>query len=287
MTRIHSRPMFVFEMANNHMGIVEHGIRIVRAIHEVCRDFPFTFAVKLQYRNIETFIHPDYQARSDLKFVKRFTETRLSWEQYKAIKDEIVACGFLAICTPWDEISVERIVEHGFDYLKIPSCYFTDWPLIERIVQTDLPVIASVAGVPLEDIDRVVSFFVHRNKHLSLMHCVGEYATRDERLELNQIDLLKQRYPQIEIGYSTHERPDNMDAVKIAVAKGATIFEKHAGLPTDTIKLNAYSATPEQVRGWLSAAQQALAMCGVADARYAFSPGELQTLDDLKARRVC
>ena len=282
MSGVNDRPLFIYEMANNHMGSVEHGIQIVRALQAVSRGFPFSFAVKLQYRNIETFVHPDYLTRTDLKFVKRFTETRLSWEEYKAIKDAIVDCGFLAICTPWDEVSVGRIVEHGYDFLKIPSCYFTDWPLLERIAQTELPLIASVAGVPLEDIDRVVSFFVHRDKKLSLMHCVGEYATPDDRLELNQIDLLKQRYPRIEVGYSTHERPDNVDAVKMAVAKGATIFEKHVGVPTDTIKLNAYSATPEQVRGWLSAAQEAFAACGVAGSRYVFSPGEVRTLGDLK-----
>ena len=55
------RPLFIFEMANNHMGSVEHGLRIVRAMREVSKDFPFNFGIKLQYRDIDTFIHPDYQ----------------------------------------------------------------------------------------------------------------------------------------------------------------------------------------------------------------------------------
>src|SRR5260370_36510291 len=75
-----SRPLFIFEMANNHMGSVEHGLRIVKAMHDAAKDFPFSFAVKLQYRDIDTFIHPDYQVRPHLKFVKRFSHTRLSWE---------------------------------------------------------------------------------------------------------------------------------------------------------------------------------------------------------------
>src|SRR5438105_14771616 len=73
------RPLFIFEMANNHMGSVEHGLRIITAMREASRGFPFAFAVKLQYRDIDTFIHPDYRERFDLKFVKRFSETRLSW----------------------------------------------------------------------------------------------------------------------------------------------------------------------------------------------------------------
>jgi len=119
-----TKPLFILEMANNHMGSVEHGIRIVRECASVTRDFPFRFAVKLQYRDIDTFIHPAFQSRMDLKFVKRFSETRLSWEQYKALKDAIAEHGFLTMCTPWDELSVGKIEEHGFDIIKVPSCYF-------------------------------------------------------------------------------------------------------------------------------------------------------------------
>jgi sialic acid synthase SpsE/mannose-6-phosphate isomerase-like protein (cupin superfamily) len=282
MKDITRRPLFIFEMANNHMGSVEHGIKIVRAMRDASREFPFSFAVKLQYRDIDTFIHPDFKARTDLKFVKRFSETRLSWDEYLEIKREIDACGFVSICTPWDEVSVDWIERHDFDFIKVPSCYFTDWPLLERIIQSKKPVIASAGGAELEDVDRVVSFFQHRNKNFSLLHCVGQYPTANESLNLNQIDLFKRRYPAIEIGFSTHEPPDNYDAVKIAIGKGATIFEKHVGVPAETIKLNVYSATPEQVHSWLQAAAEAYAICGVTEGRCAFQPAELATLRDLQ-----
>jgi sialic acid synthase SpsE/mannose-6-phosphate isomerase-like protein (cupin superfamily) len=282
MKDLSSRPLFIFEMANNHMGSVKHGLRIVKAMREVSRDFAFHFAVKLQYRDIDTFIHPDYKNRTDLKFVKRFSETRLEWDEYKEIKDAIDEAGMLAICTPWDEISVQKIEEHGYDFIKIPSCYLTDWPLLERIAQCTLPIIGSLAGVSLQDTDKVVSFFRHRVRPLSLMHCVGEYPTRDENLQLNQIELLQKRYPDVEIGYSTHERPDNYEAVKIAIGLGATIFEKHVGVPTDNFQLNAYSATPEQVRQWLASAANAIAMCGVKGERCAFAEDEIKTLRALQ-----
>ena len=179
MKDLNRRPLFIFEMANNHMGSVEHGCKIVQALREATEGFPFHFAVKLQYRDIDTFVHPDYRERFDLKFVKRFSETRISWDGYKKIKDAIEEAGFTSICTPWDEISVDRIEEHGYDFLKIPSCYLTDWPLLERIAKSAKPLIGSTAGVALEDIERVVSFFHHREKNFSLMHCVGEYPTRD------------------------------------------------------------------------------------------------------------
>src|ERR1017187_158308 len=282
MKDLNQRPLFIFEMANNHMGSVQHGCCIVQALKDATEGFPFHFAVKLQYRDIDTFVHPDYRERFDLKFVKRFSETRISWDGYKQIKDAIVEAGFTAICTPWDEISVDRIEEHGYDFIKIPSCYLTDWPLLERIAKSEKLLIGSTAGVDLEDIDRVVSFFHHREKSFSLMHCVGEYPTRDENLHLGQIRLLKTRYPDLEIGYSTHERPENYEAVKIAIGMGATLFEKHVGVPTDTISLNAYSANPDQVKKWLTSAAEAYTMYGLENERYPFTELEKRTLRDLQ-----
>jgi sialic acid synthase SpsE/mannose-6-phosphate isomerase-like protein (cupin superfamily) len=278
---LQKRPLFIYEMANNHMGDVAHGIRIVKELKAASAGFPFNFAVKLQYRDIDSCIHPDYQGRFDLKYVKRFSETRLSWEQYKQIKDAIVDAGFLSMCTPWDETSVDKIVEHGYDFMKIPSCYMTDWPLLERIAKYNLPIVASTAGEPFKDIDRVVSFFKHREKSLAIMHCVGEYPSPDDHLHLSQISLLKERYPELEVGYSTHERPDNFEAVKIAIGLGATLFEKHTGVVTEKYAINGYSATPDQVRKWLQSASDALTMIGERNKRYPAPAGEAQALRDL------
>ena len=276
-----SQPLFIFEMANNHMGDVAHGIRIVRELREACAGFDFRFAVKLQYRHLPDFIHPDFRARTDLKFVKRFSETALSWDDYRRIKDAIVENGFLSMCTPWDNVSVDKIVEHGYDYLKVPSCYLTDWPLAEKIATTNLPFVISTAGESFEDIDRIVSFYQHRDKPLAVMHCVGEYPTADDNLQLNQIELLQKRYAGVEIGYSTHESPEQCEAVMMAIAKGATLFEKHVGVPTEKYAINAYSATPAQIRLWLEAARRAQAMCGVSGRRHGFSAAEQRTLGDL------
>ena len=259
--------LFIFEMANNHMGDVEHGIRVIREHHDVAQGFDFRFAFKLQYRHLDTFIHPAFRGRADFKYVKRFSETRLDASELRAMKDEMVRLGFVAICTPFDEKSVDLIEEHGFDIIKIASCSFNDWPLLERIAQADKPVIASTAGAALEDIDKVVAFWEHRQRDLCLMHCVGSYPTPPNQLELNQIDFLRSRYAGIPVGYSTHEDPANTDAVKIAVSKGAVALERHVGVPTDEYGMNAYSSTPEQIRAWLVAAQTAYEMCGVSGRR--------------------
>ena len=273
-------PLFILEMANNHMGDVDHGLRIIEECAKTVAGLPYHFAVKLQYRHLDTFIHPDFQDRMDLRYVKRFQETRLTEAEYLRLKEGIVEYGFLAACTPFDERSVDLLEAHGFNILKVASCSFTDWPLLERIALTTNPVIASTAGAPLEDIDKVVNFFVHRNRSLTLMHCVAEYPTATDQLRLGQIDVLRRRYPDLQIGFSTHESPAALEPVRLAVAKGATVFEKHVGLPTPENALNDYSATPEQVGLWVRAAASAWEMCGVSDRR---DPGSEEEVASLRA----
>lgn len=261
-THTMSKPLFIFEMANNHMGDTAHGVAIIRAIREACEGFDFDFAFKLQYRDLDSFIHPSFKGRDDVKYVKRFEETRLSQAQFQTLIDTMCECGFKTVCTPFDEKSVDLIEAQGIEMIKIASCSLTDWPLLERIAQSDKPIIASTAGATQEDVDNVTSFFLHRSKNLTLMHCVAEYPTPDTNLHISRIDALLQRYPDVRIGFSTHEAPDRNEPVMLALAKGATVFEKHVGLPTGQYALNAYSANPQQVRAWLSAAAMAQSMCG-------------------------
>ena len=111
--------------------------------------------------------------------------------------------------TPFDENSVDLAEELDVDIVKIASCSFGDWPLLEKIVQGDKPIIFSTAGAKFNTIDKVVSFFQHREKEFAIMHCIGEYPTPPPNLQMNQISLLKERYPDVPIGFSTHENPEN------------------------------------------------------------------------------
>ena len=284
-----NKKLFIFEFANNHMGDVNHGLRMIKEYAQVIDEFRtttsnsnFMFAVKFQFRNIETFIHPHFKDRTDLKYVKRFSETKLDFSDWELLKSSSEKAGFKTICTGFDEPSVSLIKDMGFDYIKIASCSFTDWSLLSKIAEYDMPIIASTAGSSLEDVDSVVGYFKNRNKNLSIMHCVGQYPTKEEDLQLNQIDFLKNRYSDIAVGFSTHEEPDNFESIKIAIGKGAQVFEKHVAVVTDQYPKNAYSCTPEQISVWLYAAHYAEKLCGTSKARYIPSAKELSDLRQFK-----
>lgn len=274
--------LVILEMANNHMGDVAHGIALIRALKAATSGRPFRFAVKFQYRDLDTLIHPDFRGRMDIKYIKRFSETRLAEEDFLRLKAEVENCGFIPLCTPFDEKSVDMVDRHGYEMIKIASCSFSDWPLLERIARSGKPVIASTAGASLEDIDNVVVFFKHRGIPLCLMHCVGSYPTPAAELELNQIDFFHARYPGIPVGFSTHEAPDDLLPVAVAVAKGAAVLERHVGLPTEKYSINGYSSTPEQVSRWLDAAEAAYAVCGRTEGRRDISAKERADLRGLQ-----
>lgn len=276
------KPLFVLEMANNHMGDVEHGKRILREFGAVCAGFPeFNFAFKFQYRDLDTFVHDSAKGSKDIKLVKRFEETRLTRAQFREMIDTMRGLGFSAICTPFDEASVQAVEEDGFDVMKIASCSTTDWPLLERAVKGKLPMIVSTAGASHDDVDRVQLFLSNRDKNFALMHCVAEYPTPDSRLHLQRIRAMIKAYPATPIGYSTHENPNATLPVMLAIAAGARLFEKHVGLATDAYAVNTYSSSPGEVHAWLIAARHAFSMLGTEDWPQA-TEGEAASLRELR-----
>ena len=257
------KPLFIFEMANNHQGDVDHGLRIIQAMAELAERYDIPAAVKLQYRDLDTFIRPDFRGRTDVKHVGRFESTRLTADEFQTMIRAIKAAGMKAVVTPFDEASVERCLDHGVDVIKIASASVTDWPLLEEIAQAGKPVIFSTGGVGLADIDRVVTFFEHRGvEDLSILHCVGIYPTDNADQRLGFMRRMQKRYPHCTIGYSGHESPDNVLPGRAVAAMGAEILERHVGVPTDEITLNKYSMNPEQAAAWIEAVLETLEMVG-------------------------
>ena len=271
------KPIIVFELANNHNGSVARGVEVIEEFSHLADKFRahFKFAFKLQYRDLDTYIHPT--ARKDIGYVKRFLDTRLTRAEFKTLVHAIRENGFLAVCTPFDEISVQHAIEDEFDYLKVASASFGDWPLLESVVAAGKPVIASTGGASVETIWKVAAFFRHRDAPLALLHCVAEYPTAPERLHLEQIANLQRMNPSLGIGFSTHEPPDNTESIGIALALGAFCIEKHVGMPP----LNDYSASPEQAEKWLSAGARALDILG-RDSELTTTKAEQESLASLR-----
>lgn len=255
--------LFVLEMANNHWGSVPRGLKIINDFAQVVRYNNVKAAIKLQFRCPESFVHKDFRARTDIRYVKKTIETALTEEQFATLVTAIRSASCVPMATPFDEKSVEMCERLGLPILKLASSDVNDWPLIERVATTRKPVLASTGGSSQKDVDDLVTFFDRRDIPLALNHCVSLYPTEDVDLELNQIDFLRNRYPGHVIGFSTHEYNDWSNSIMIAYAKGARTFERHIDIEHDDGKtVSPYCSLPFNIDAWFKAWRTATALCG-------------------------
>jgi sialic acid synthase SpsE len=254
--------LFVLELANNHWGDLERGLKIVRDFGAVVRYHNVRAAIKLQFRDVDSFVHKDFRDRQDIRYIKKTVDTQLTRDELATLVEAVRRQNCVRMATPFDERSVDLCVELGVEIIKIASSDITDWVLLEKVAKTRKPVIVSTGGASVRDMDAMVTFFSNRGIPLALNHCVSIYPSEDGELELNQIDFLRHRYPGITIGFSTHEYNDWASSLMMAYAKGARTFERHIDIRTPDRPFTPYCSSPEQVSEWFRAFAKAKEMCG-------------------------
>lgn len=274
--------LFVLELANNHLGSLQRGLKIVRDHGTVARFNNIKAAIKLQFRDVAEFIHPSFKGNQELRYVKKTEATQLSRADFARLVEEIRSISCIPMATPFDEASVDLCLEFDMPIIKIASSDMNDWPLIEKIAATRRPTIASTGGASEKDLDDLVRFFERRDIPLALNHCVSLYPSEDSELQLDQIDYLRNRYPGHVIGLSTHEYHDWTSSMLISYGKGARTWERHIDIDYEQVPVSSYCSLPEQCDLWFKAFHKAREMCGgVASSRRVISRKETEYLDAL------
>lgn len=274
--------LFVLEAANNHWGSVERGLKIVRDFGTVVRYNGVRAAIKLQFRDVDNFIHPEFRGTTDIRYVAKTEATKLGVKDFEVLVNEIRNVGCIPMATPFDEKSVELCQYFDFPIIKVASSDINDWPLLEKVATAKKPVIISSGGASEKSLDDVVKFFENRNIPLAINHCVSLYPSEDDQLQLNQIDYLKSRYPNHVIGFSSHEYHDWSASMHISYAKGARSWERHVDIDHDGVPVSPYCSLPENIDEWFKAFNKAAEMCGGSgDSRRVLPKSEIQYLDAL------
>lgn len=270
--------LFVLELANNHWGSLERGKKIIREFAKIVKENKVRAAIKLQFRDVENFIHKDFKDDGKNKeltelpkrsrYIQKTSKTKLSYDEMKELVEYIKKHDCIPMSTPFDEKSVDWCVEMDLPIIKIASSDINDWLLLKKIAKTKKPVIISTGGANDKQIDDVVKFFTNRNIQIAINHCVSKYPSEDEELELNQIDYLKQKYPDLTIGLSTHEYNDWHSSMYISYAKGARTWERHIDIPYpkghEQKEVSKYCSLPHQTDEWFKAFKKASIMCGTS-----------------------
>jgi N-acetylneuraminate synthase len=274
--------LFVLELANNHWGNLNRGLKIIRDFGTVVRYNNIKAAIKLQFRDVDNFIHAKFKGSKDSRYIKKTEDTKLTKEEFGRMLEEVKNVGCIPMATPFDEASVDLCVEFNLPIIKVASSDINDWPLLEKIASTRRPVILSTGGASEKDLDDTVHFFEKRNISLAINHCISLYPSEDDELNLNQIDYLKNRYPNHVIGLSTHEYHDWHSSMLISYGKGARTWERHIDINYEGVPVSSYCTLPQQADEWFKAFHKAKEMSGgSSESRRIISHKEIEYLDAL------
>ena len=287
--------LFVLELANNHWGSLQRGKKIVKEFAKVVRANNVRASIKLQFRDVDNFIHKNFKANHtrDLlslpkrsRYIEKTSQTKLTEYDFEVLVEYIKDNDCIPMATAFDEASVDLCVKFDMPIIKIASSDINDWLLLKKIAHTKKPVILSTGGANEKQIDDAVKFFSNRKIDLALNHCVSKYPSEDDELELDQIDYLKNKYPNITIGLSTHEYHDWHSSMLISYAKGARTWERHIDIPYPKNhiqkEVSSYCSLPHQIDEWFKAFNTAQTMCGTSsEERRVIDQKEIEYLESL------
>lgn len=124
-------------------------------------------------------------------------------EQWHGLKRHADEAGLLFLSSPFSLEAVELLKQVGVAGWKIASGEVTNFPMLELMADTGLPVMLSTGLSPLEEIDQVVELLKGRNVPLAIMQCTTQYPSTPEAIGLNVLGEFRDRY-QTAVGLSDH-----------------------------------------------------------------------------------
>lgn len=130
--------------------------------------------------------------------------------------------------TPFDFDAADYL-DDLVSVFKISSSDLTNIPFITYVAKKQKPIIISVGASNLDEIiEAVNSIRKYNNQFLTILHCVLEYPTPLDNVNLGRISLLKKHFNDVIVGYSDHSKPDkDYTALSGAYLLGARVIEKH------------------------------------------------------------
>ena len=192
-------------------------------------------AVKFQSYKAECIASKDSPAYWDLSEEPSTSQFELfkkydkfGKEEFRQLAEYCDEIGIMFLSTPFDFESVDYLDEFMNIY-KISSSDLTNIPFIKYIASKNKPIILSTGGATINEIKQAVRAIEDVSTvDIAIMHCIFSYPTDYSDANLLMIKDLAENFPNYEIGYSDHTKPDlNMFVLTTAYSYGADIIEKH------------------------------------------------------------
>ena len=225
-----SDPYIIAEVGQNHQGDLTTAREFIKTFSQLGAD-----AIKFQNRDNKYLFSDDAYNKpydSPTSFAPTYGEHREKLELDKdgliTLKEDCRKYNVDFMSTPFDEPSLDHLIDIDVDVIKISSFDLGNLAFINKIAKTKKPVVMSIGGGNIEQIKSSISTIIKYHNNLAILHCVSEYPCEYDRLGLSNIQSLIKEYPDFTIGSSDHF--NGTISGPIAFMMGAKVFEKHVTL---------------------------------------------------------
>jgi sialic acid synthase SpsE len=253
-------PLFVVaELGLNHGGSLDRALALVDAAAAAGAS-----AIKLQTLTATALVGPDapapahVDATSMVEFFQRF---ELDEAAHARIVARARAHQLAVLATPLSEAAVAMLERVGVDGYKIASGDITWEALIRCAAATGKPLVISTGMATLVEAQRALVWAVRAGApSVALLHCVSAYPVPSGSENLRAIATLGMACQAL-VGLSDHSA--DAFAAPLAVAMGASIYERHLVLSADDDAVDAdVSSTPAELSAAIRAADRAVEALG-------------------------
>ena len=215
------------EIGINHNGDLEIAKKLITIAAAAGMDY-----VKLQKRTIDAvYSKEELDKPRDSPWGTTTREQKegleFNFSDYTEINTHCNALSIPWFASPWDIESIHFLNYFKMPFLKIPSALITDVKFLEVCKATPFPFILST-GMSTEDMIAGAVDVLGIDRIYCIMHCTSTYPSKEKEQNIEYINVLKDRYPKVKIGFSNHS-PGLLSMIA-AMANGAEMIEMHITL---------------------------------------------------------
>ena len=224
------RTLIIAEAGVNHNGNLKIAKKLINAAKKCGADYiKFqTFNPKLMTTS-QSSIAP-YQKKIKLGETKQLNllqKLSLSNDDFLKLYLYSKKKKIKFLSSPFDIESIKFLKKKvKMDFYKIPSGEITNYPYLKFLGKMNKKILLSTGMANLNEINFAIKTLVMsgtNKKNITILHCISDYPTNIENMNLNFIKTLKKISKNV--GFSDHSL-GNQSAI-LAVALNAKIIEKH------------------------------------------------------------
>tara|TARA_Y100001936_G_C16018409_1_gene637922 strand:- start:132 stop:1133 length:1002 start_codon:yes stop_codon:yes gene_type:complete len=208
-------PYIIAEAGINHNGDIKTAIKMLEEASKIG-----VSAIKFQTYKSDLFISPESE------YFNLFKKCELSKDNIKQLVDRARELNLNIFSAVFDFESADLWNRFGCPFYKIASGDITHHALINHVAKFGKPIIISTGGSNLLEVSKAIKVIKESNSEvdISILHCVSNYPTKIESVNMSTITLLKEEF-NLTVGFSDHTI-GNIAAIS-AISLGASIIEKH------------------------------------------------------------